>query len=82
MAMADNDLLQRVYHISSLLRLAVYEFLKICMEVVSDTELRSLDKFCTFKFTKITNIISDKRQLFIFCTALFTVSPKCTLWCL
>lgn len=36
--MADNDLLQKVYHISSLLLRAVYEFLKICMEVVSDTQ--------------------------------------------
>ena len=37
--MAHNDLLQKVYHISSLLFLAVCEFLKICMEVVSDREL-------------------------------------------
>jgi len=79
MVMADNDLLQKVYHISFLLLLALYEFLKICVEVVGDTEPRSMDKFCTFKFTKITNIISDGRQLFIFCTALFTVSPKHTL---
>jgi len=39
MVMADNDLLQKVYHISTLLLLALYEFLKICMEVVSDTKL-------------------------------------------
>jgi len=32
MVMADNDLLQK-----ALLLLAVYEFLKICMEVVSAT---------------------------------------------
>jgi hypothetical protein len=80
--MADNDLLQKVYRNNSLSLLAVYEFLKIYMEVDSNTELLSSDKFCTFQFTKTTNIISDKNQLFIFCTELFTLSLECTLGCL
>jgi hypothetical protein len=37
--MAENDWLHYMYHIISLLLFAVYEFLKISMEVVSDTEL-------------------------------------------
>jgi hypothetical protein len=36
--MADNDFLKQLHHISPLLLLAVYQFLKICMEVVGDTK--------------------------------------------